>query len=445
MKHQSGKLVIAAALLLSLCSAHAQDITADEMIQIEKLRTELTAKGVNVTPEMETRMLQRIRAVNALNQGGGPALLMRMPTAPNGLFPQPATSAALTPAALPAISEDELKAKVTSLDPGRPINEMSILKDGLMVDGKRFADPEGRATRFATDAVTGRVGYVVSGARPDLSTFKIARVDKPADAITVGQLRRQGDSWQFTSATGKSLSGELFFPLTDGVLLMRDSVGFKYVAGEGVQQVNVPSGWLPASIQRGNISTTGWMLLEKASGEANSNPFSVFSKLGQLAGVVNANEYALLQMSTGKLVEIDIASDGKNAYSYSQCRRKNAVVNVCDKMTSYESAFNPDGTPNPTHYLWKVDWQRTPTGAILLALEGTLGGRLSGVDLETGKKVALYERALGVVLQSARVTPDGKLSVAVRLGLSGESMDDVAKEIQGRPAVAPSAGSKTQP
>lgn len=430
------RTLVAALSVLIVGIVCAQDITADEMIQLEKLRAELATKGVTVTPDMEARMLQRIRAVNALNQGGPAAVLSRMPAANAGLAPLPVTA--------PASSELELKAKLAGLDPARPISEVKILKDGLMVDGQRFADAEGRATRFATDAATGRVGYVVNGTAPDLATVKIARADRPADAVTVGQLRRQGNGWQFTSTTGKLLGGELFFTLTDGVLLMRDSVGFRYVAGEGVQQINIPTGWYPTPIQRGNVSATGWLLLEKDSGETKSNPLSIFSRLGKLTGAIDANEYALLQMATGRIVEIDISSEGKNTYSYSQCRRKSAVMNSCDKMTSYESAFKSDGSPNPTHYLWNIDWQRTPQGSILLAVEGSLGGRLSGVDLESGKKVALFERALGVTLQGARVTPEGKLSLAVRLGLSGETMDNVAGEIQVRPAL-PMSAAKAQP
>jgi hypothetical protein len=352
-----------------------------------------------------------------------------------GIVPQGVQVAPIQSAA----TEADLKTRLQALEPARPISEVKILKDGLMVDGQRFADAEGRAIRFATDAANGRVGYLVSGSTPDLSTFKIARADKPAEAITIGQLRKQGSGWHFNSVTGKSLSGELFFPLTDGILLMRDSVGFKYQAGEGIQQINVPTGWYPTSIQRGNISTTGWMLLEKDTTESSSSLLGVFGQLGKIVGAVDANEYALMQLSSGKLVEIDLSAEGKKAYSYSQCRRANAVMNACDKMTSYESAFKSDGTPNPTHYLWNVDWQRTSEGSILLGVEGSLGKRLSGWDLESGKKVTLFERTLGVVMQNTRVTPDGKLTLVARLGLSSETLDDVAAAIRQGPALATSA------
>lgn len=424
-----GKSGWGVVLAVITAMASAQEITADEMIQLEKLREGLTAQGVLVTPEMEVRMLQRLRALRPLMTG--------IPAAGMPQAMQPASGAPTIAAA--SIDEGEVMRRLAALNPPQPVTDIKILKDGLLVDGKRFADAEGRATMFATDAGSGRVGYVVEGARSGTGLVKIARVDQPAEAVTIGQVARQGKTWQFTSATGKTLAGELFFPLVDGALLMRDSVGFRYVAGRGIEQVTVPTGWYPVPLQRGNVSTTGWMLLEKDLSADKASPLAALSSLTKWVGAVDANEYALMELKTGRLVEINLSADGKNAYSYSQCRQKNALVNVCDKMTSYESAFKFDGSPNPTHYLWKVDWQRGADGPILVASEGNLGSRLVGVNLDSGKKVVLFERALGVTLLNAQVSPDGTFSLAVRLGLESGAMGDVAAEINARPAIATTA------
>lgn len=446
----TAKIGVAIALALAAVAAAAQQISADEMIQLEKLRAELISKGVTVTPEMEIRMLQRLRAASSMTVPNAPQAV----AAPTGSSPVPSAVAPIQPvngggpaptnlpqAAGPLTtpnSEEDFKAKLANLGAPLALNDVKMLRDGLMVDGSRFADSEGRATRFAVDTATGRVGYVVSVGASDNWTVKIARADKPDQAITIGQAKRLGNEFQFSATTGKTLSGEMFFALTDGVLLLRDSVGFRYIVGEGVRQINVPTGWSPTAVQRGNVSTTGWLLLEKDAPENKDSPFGALSRLGRMVSGGPANEYALLEMATGRMVEIDVSSDGKSVTSFSQCRRKNVVVNVCDRMTSYESAFRPDGSPNPTHYVWKIDWQRAADGPILVAEEGLLGAKLTAVDLKSGKKALLYERTLGVTLAGMRVTSEGKLSLNAKLGLASESMEDVAAEILARPNISQS-------
>lgn len=421
------RVAVCASLLGLSVAASAQEITADEMIMLERLRAEMTTKGVTVTPEMEVRMLQRIRAMRPLTE---PGAAMSAPA-------PPAAPAATSPSA--SMAEADLLRRLQALDPAQPIRDLKLLRDGLMVDGQRFADSEGRATRVAVDTTTGRLGYAVDGAGPGTGLVKIARADRPGEAVTIGQFTRNGNTLQMTTVTGKTMTGEMFFPLVDGALVMRDSVAFRYRAGIGVEQVSLPAGWFPTPIQRGNVGTTGWILLEKDVPEAKSSPLAALSSLGKLVGAMDANEYALFEMKTGRLVEINQAADGKNTYSYSQCRRKNGIVNICDRMTSYESAFQPDGRPNVKHYLWNIDWHRTTEGPVLVAAEGTLNSKLVGVHLDSGKKVVLYERALGVTLGESRIGPDGKMSMSVQLGLGSEAMDDVAAQIKARPAVSKTA------
>jgi len=435
-----------AGWVLSVCSAAvmAQAISAEEMVQLEALRSQITAMGGTVTPEMEVRMLQRLRAAKAINSGGLPALLAAQGAGVAGGAGSPLP-------AVPVISEDDLAKQVSAISAPHPVSELRFLRDGLEFDGQRFADPQGRASNFATDQATGRVGYVVTSGMGDSASVKLARLDQGSAAVLIGQLRRSDRGWQFTSVTGKTLGGDLFFPLTDGVLLMRDSVGFRYTAGKGVQQVNIPGGWSPTPIQRGNVSATGWLLLEKDNAEEKKSPLGMLKNMGNLLGAGNFNEYALLQMGSGKLVEIDIPSNGKNTFSFAQCRRKNAVVNQCDKVSSYESLFQPNGMANSTHYFWRIDWQRGPKGAMLIASEGSLASKLNAYDLESGRKVLLMERTLGVTNLEPRLNAEGRYSVRVQLGLTHETVDDIAASLAKGPdltagaVVAAPAASATQP
>lgn len=417
--------------LLCAVAAHgvwAQNVTAEEMMLLDEMRAKYKTVGKELSPEDEARILQRVRAMRNLV----PPAAAAPSFAPAPVQPAYQYQPAAQPVAQPAISESDLRQKMRVVQQHQKVvNEVVFLRDGITFDGQRFADPEGRTSRFVIDARQGRVAYTVGTG--DRVAVKIANLKSPAEAVTVGQVTQQGNQWVFASVTGKTLAGELFFPLTDGVLVLRDSVGFRYVAGEGVQQINIPNGWYPAPLQRGNISTTGWLLLEKDTAEERASPLAGLLSIGKMVGLADASDYALMNVSTGKMVPISINSSGKNAYAYSGCRRKNALINICDQSVSYESTFQPDGSPNPTHYFWRVDWMNTANGPVLIAKEGTMGAQVHAWDLGTGKKVLLLERTLGVGHMNARIHPDGRVQLAAQMGFGREVIEDVVAELQKRP------------
>lgn len=420
------KLTMALLCAVAAHGAWAQSVTAEEMMMLDDMRAKYKAAGKELSPEDEARILQRVRAIKALVPGGGGQPMVTPALA------QPASPVVPPPAAVAAVSESDLRQRLRGVQQhDRAVGEVVFLKDGITFDGQRFADPEGRTSRFVVDAQRGRVAYTVGAG--ERVAVKLANLQAPTEAVTLGHVVRQPNQWVFTSVTGKTLAGELFFPLTDGVLVLRDSVGFRYVAGDGVQQINIPTGWYPTPLQRGNISTTGWLLLEKDTAEERKSPLGALIGLGKIVGLADASDYALLNVSTGKMVPININSSGKNTYAYSQCRRKNALVNVCDQSVSYESTFQPDGSPNPTHYFWRADWMATSNGPVLIAKEGSMGAQVNAWDLQTGKKVTLLERTLGVGPMNARVLPDGRMQLSAQMGFGREVVEDVAAELQKRP------------
>jgi hypothetical protein len=252
--------------------------------------------------------------------------------------------------------------------------------------------------------------------------------------VTIGRLLRTPDSLVFEGATGRTLRGDVVFPLTDGVLVMRDSVGFRYVAGEGVRQVALPKGWNPAALQRGNISTTGWMLLEKDTAEEKANPLNTLIGLTKIVTGAPTQEYALFNLADNRMVPLDVSTSGKNVTKMSQCRRKNAVVNVCDKATSYEALWDANGQRNDSHYFWRIDWQQTAAGPVLVAWEHNTV-QINAYDLTSGKMVSLFERVLGLNEFVPQLGADGRYRVASRMVLERVSVDDVAQELRSRPAV----------
>jgi hypothetical protein len=442
-------LLAAGLTMLAGCiTAWAQEVTAEEMIQLDKLRAQFEAQGIKVTPEQEIRMLQRIRALkaaaNPAAQGSaGAALQVQIPQRAGGLL----TAAA--PVAKPVVgatmSEGDLKKRLDALPPGKALANVEYLRDGFQHDGLRFADPEGRVEQFTVDAMTGAVGYLVKGSLADGQPVKLARLGSDAGSstasLTIGRVRRQGSQYQFESITGQALAGELLYVLTDGVLVMRDSVGFRYVAGEGVRQINFPTGWYPTPLQRGNVAATGWLLLEKDSAEEKKSPLSLFSDLGRAVGLSEANEYALMNTSDGRLVVLDVSTSGKSVTSFSQCRRKNRAVNVCDQSTTYDSTWDANGGRNFLHYFWRMDWQRTAGGSVLVALEKGVK-QVNAYDLASGKKVNLFERGMGIGALNTSMMTDGRLRVIAAVGFENGQVDDVASELKSRPDVRTEAGAE---
>ena len=439
------------AMLAGCVTALAQDMTAEEMIQLDKLRAQFEAQGIKVTPEQEIRMLQRIRAfkaaANPAGQGNaGAALqqqtLQRANNLPISAAGAVAVTTVVSPAVGAAMSEEDLKKRLDAMPQGMALANIEYLRDGFQYDGQRFADPEGRVEKFTVDAMTGAVGYLVNAGLADVQPVKLARLGAGAGSgaasLAIGRVRRQGGQYHFESITGKALAGELLYVLTDGVLLMRDSVGFRYVAGEGVRQINIPTGWYPTPLQRGNVAATGWLLLEKDTAEEKKNPLSLFSDLGRAVGLSEANEYALMNTGDGRLIVLDVSTSGKTVTSFSQCRRKNKVVNVCDQSTTYDSAWDANGGRNTLHYFWRMDWQRTAGGSLLVVLEKGLK-QVNAYDLASGKKVNLFERGMGIGTFNTSLMTDGRLRVTAPVGFENGLVEDVASELKARPDVRTAA------
>ena len=421
------KYVAAIAAALACMAVSAQDITMEEMDQLDQWRAQYAAKGVQLKPEDEVKLLQRLRAMKAMNSSLGG---QQSGTVSSLRQQQPALAAIQAPNA--ALTEQDLRKQLDTLPVGKPLSSFSYMRDGLMFNGLRYADPEGKTERFALDPDSSTVAYVVSTG--NTGTVKVGRLGTGSDPIAIGKLVKDGSRYSFQTVTGKTLAGDLFFPMTDGALLVRDSVGFKYTIGEGTKQIDFPAGWSPAPLQRGNASTTGWFLLEKDTTEEKKNPFAVFKSIGEAVGVVAARmDYALFNLSTKALIPFEISTEGKSVASYSQCRRSsNGLVNMCDQMRTYDSIWKPDGTANTTHYFWAIDWQQMQGKSIAVAMEKSMK-EVNGYDLSGTKRVNLLQRTMGINQWNMRLVEEGKYQIIAQLGFEKSEISDVATEMQTRP------------
>jgi hypothetical protein len=62
-------------------------------------------------------------------------------------------------------------------------------------------------------------------------------------------------------------------------------------------------------------------------------------------GAEAPDDYQLYNLDTRVATTLAIDINDKNVVRMSQCRRKNAVANVCQQSDSYESLWEPSGWP----------------------------------------------------------------------------------------------------
>jgi hypothetical protein len=424
------KFIALAFLVVQAMTAFAQDITPQEMMQLDKMRSQYKAQGIEVTPEQEARMLQTMRALRGLTHG------LSSTAAASGSAP--ATSILPTPAQIPMqttqisapMSEADMAQKISELPKPDKLPTIEMVREGLQYDGKRFVDQQGRIDNATIDMTTGSIGYTVRTTTPNTVSIKIAKLVDTAVPIEIGKLVRDRDTVFFESVTGTKLSGSQYFPTSSGVVLIRDGVGFAYTAGKGVTQHQYPKGWNPAPIQRGNVSGTGWLLLEKDKADEKDNPIKgIFNKavgISNMLGITDGagqGDYALFDMKTGKLKIFEITDTGKNIYTGINCKRQNELVNRCDSFVGTESLWDKDGSPNNGHYFWRINWQSTNGTAVAVVLENGVK-KVNAYDLNQDKMINLFNRTLGITGLQVLASPE-RLKVSAKLGFTTETVDDV--------------------
>lgn len=122
----------------------------------------------------------------------------------------------------------------------------------------------------------------------------------------------------------------------------------------------------------------------------------------------------------------------------SACKQKNHFIAQCAQMDTFESVFDTNGSRNLSHYYWRINWFSVPGRPILISQEGGLTN-VSATDLNSGKKVILFDRTLGIAAFSATQDANGKVNVTAQMGFSSESQNDVVALLDSLPHVAAQA------
>jgi hypothetical protein len=326
------------------------------------------------------------------------------------------------------ITEEALAKKVMELGSSMGGIAVEKYRDGFSIDKIRFVDAEGGIIKYAYDALTGDVTYLVK-IMPGQYKIKTMRARTGVEPLTLATATYNMGTWQVNTVTGKALSGSSIIPLSRGILVVRDNVAFRYIPGKGVSNVVGPENFSFASFQNGDIEGTGYALMERnqdiSSQDSAGQFMSSLKALGSLVGVNKKADYMLLDINTGAETPINVSLEGKDVQILSQCKQKKIYLNICEKMDSFDSLYDPKtNTPNLTHYYWRISWYKTVEGPILISQEGGLS-EINATNLKTGKKSSLFHRSMGIAGYSTKQSADGKVSVNAQLGFGKENIDDV--------------------
>lgn len=384
--------------------------------------------GGQLSPDEQRMLLQLIIKQQGLGGSGT-----------SSLQPSPTPSVTSAPV-VPQVSETELQATFSQW----PMPDKGVVftrfRDGFSMNGVRHIDPEGQIVAYGYDSLSGDYTYLAQ-LQSGVHVIKSGRANSGVDPVLIATAEKRGATWNIATVTGKRLSGSRLLPSSRGFVVARDNTGFRYIPGKGTASFSAPEEFVIAALQNGDISQTAHILLERnpsldsnARLGAAGQLLNSFKSLGSSLGINRKDDYALMNVDTGKLTPINISMEGKQVQLMSECRKRNNLINDCARMDSFESVYKPDGSRNMSHYFWRITWTHTPTRTLLVSQEGGLG-TITATDLSSGKKVVLFERALGIANFEVQQNVDGTLDISAQMGLSQESRKDIAALMDSLPAV----------
>lgn len=431
MKNNILLSVILAAFFMNGAIAQSMNSPEDEAA-LTQLRAFAKKQGLTMSPEQEQSFLQQQRAMQARIKAGALGL-MGASGLQRGAQIQTAQPSGSSAAAVAVQTEEKLAEKLASL-PNRPTPfVLEDRKDGFIVNGQGFVDPEGPIRNYAINPVSGMMSYLAETEK-DAFIVKVGRAGTNTDSITVASAIRTGSGWQVQTVTGKKITGNSLTMLVGGgFLLTRETAAFIYTPGKGLRSIAVPNGYVAAGFQRGDVLGTEYLLLERDVADAGQGAqlFNSLKSIGSILGMNTKEDYALFNLITSEVVPIDISEGGKKVSDYSNCKRKNSFVNTCANVDFRESLYNSTGR-NPFHYFWRINWFNSKTGPVLIALENSVKN-ITIKDLKTKKKVIAFNRTLGISGFDTTQDSDGNIHIGANMGLSREKIDDAVAFLASNP------------
>lgn len=400
-----------------------------ERTYVEAAKRQYVANGMSFSTEQAQMSVQSMREQIARLTGGVGALQALSSGSVSASVDaqrQPSTQAAGG-----NLSEDQLARQIASWPRLQEPLSIRSRRDGFDMNGRPVLDSEGGMFNYAYDVTTGAITYAVKTSRG--ITIKTIGTTPNAQPLVIASGAMGSAGWEIQTVTGKQLAGNTLSILSNGFLVGRSASAFRYQSGQGVQSIAVPNGYVITSLQRGNVGATGFVLLEKDETTGGNNDIekmlSPFKAIGSIIGVNKKEDYALMDVASGKLYSLNVPADGKQVSLMSQCRRVNWMISECQRAQTFEAVYGTDGMKNNSHYYWLVNWVGTPTGPVAFSLEDGLA-HLYITDLATGKKVLAFDRTFGIGDWNIEQGGDGKVAVKAKLAFDWKEIPDAVSFMQ---------------
>lgn len=436
-------------LLLGASMVSAQDLaidpplSKDEKRALKEMREQWKdADMPAMTTDQEIAMIRNMRDTQARMMGQ--AMGMRRAIESGALQGQIANAQPREPepprsqaAAEPSIAREDLASAYAQRSTSTRFTRFERKGDGFLANGQVFIDVDGKVKQFGADPMTGRVTYFVDIGEGDL-LVKHHNINSDLEPITIGRIALRGDRADFLAVSGETAGGESVVPVSDGLIVTRKESIARYSIGKGAKAFAIPDGFTVAPLQNGDVSGTGYVLIERLpQGEAS------FKEIGKTVGHLfgkrdDTQDYALLHIETGKTIALFLSDDGKSVGQGTGCVRQNDFVNKCSGWRSWESIWDTDGRPNYSHYFWSLTWVQTKFGPLAIAKENNTR-EVNVIALDSGERFNAFKRKLGILWFAAEPREDGGLSLEAQLAFKRHQIGDVGQVLDGSLAVAAEA------
>lgn len=399
MKTRS-RILFALLWQCAIASVSAEGIPPSEWTPMEQsfvaqARDAYARQGLPFTDDQASVAVRNMRARIAGITGQIGALQLLA----GGRAPMPETGGFDPRALAVTIDETRLGERVAAFPEPSARARITGRRDGFDVDGRPFLDAEGSITMHAHSM---RTGYITYAARAGSGyVIKTWRVGSDMEPVTIARATLSANGWDVQTETGKRLAGAALTMAPLGFMVAREASAFRYVPGKGVEAIAVPDGYVLASMQRGDIGGTGFVLLEReqatgARGDSAGQLLSTFKALGSSLGMTRKEDYALMDTRDGRLFPLNVSAEGKLVNRYADCVKRNRLVNECASVHSFASLYDNMGMRNNRHYYWRVQWLASDVGPVAISHENGVRDVVI-TDLTTGKRVTAFSRGLGIV------------------------------------------------
>ncbi len=250
--------------------------------------------------------------------------------------------------------------------------------------------------------------------------------------VVLADLASTGEKFLVTTSDGKRYQANQVKLTWFGLLLIAGNELHSF-DGEKHQQLFFPEGFDAAKAQRHDVYETGAIVLERQEGGASA--FADLASIGRSFGLNKKLDYALLNLRNGRVEFFNVYLDGKNVHVYSNCvPREGGLFNECADIDQREGLYDTDGFINNEHYLWAIDWARTPDGLFAVAQEGN---KITVTNMANGDRRLAFKRGLGINWFELDNAGDGNLTLTAKLGFKKGRITDLATEYSSLPEYEP--------